>query len=380
VEVAPAEAVTDAPVPTEKEAVTSDAAKVPESAPDDLHSVVEQRNEEAEKIAVAPPQLASARIWPLFLGGVATSALGFGGALFLAKTYPQVIGIAVNPGVDQRLSDHDKRLTDLAGALAALPAPGNDPQTDNALEAAIADQKSANAKDVADLTKRLSGLETQLAALTARQDSLEASAPADGVASTAAINAATEAATSRANAAEEEAARAKAEAEAILKKSVQREALGELQSGFENGAALNGALSKLADTGISIPDDLASQAQGVPTLAALRRIFPAAARDALAASLAETAGGGVISRMTAFLRSQIGARSLTPRAGDDPDAVLSRAEAALGAGDLAVALSEIAALPDAGKARLAEWTGLAARRLAAGAAIASLAAEMGATQ
>ncbi|MGC1487099.1 MAG: hypothetical protein WA784_04835, partial [Albidovulum sp.] len=70
------------------------------------------------------------------------------------------------------------------------------------------------------------------------------------------------------------------------------------------------------------------------------------------------------------------ARSLTPRAGEDPDAILSRAEAALGTGDLKTALVEIATLPEAGRARLAEWTGLAERRLAAAAAIAALAADM----
>ena len=111
-------------------------------------------------------------------------------------------------------------------------------------------------------------------------------------------------------------------------------------------------------------------------MAALRAGFAPAARDALTASLAETAGGSFWNRTTAFLRSQTGARSLTPRAGSDPDAILSRAEAALGAGDLGAALTEVAALPPAGQARMAEWQGLAERRLAAAQAIAAMAAQV----
>lgn len=126
-----------------------------------------------------------------------------------------------------------------------------------------------------------------------------------------------------------------------------------------------------------MPEALLSQAQGVPTLAHLRQSFPAAARDALAMSLAETAGEGTTwDRLSAFLRSQTQARSLSPRAGDDPDAILSRAEAALSAGDLAAALREVEALPPTGRDRMAEWAGLAQRRLAAREALAVLSNEM----
>ena len=48
--------------------------------------------------------------------------------------------------------------------------------------------------------------------------------------------------------------------------------------------------------------------------------------------------------------------------------------------DYGWALAEIATLPDAGQARMAEWSGLAERRQAAGAAIAALEAEVSALQ
>jgi hypothetical protein len=336
--------------------------------------------EQTDRFSAYPAPQTPSRFWPMVFGGAVTAALGFGAALFLAANYPQAIGLGVNPGVAQRLSDQDKRLSDLAGALAAMPAPSDSVGTDQPLAAAVEELKAAQSTSAADVDAKIAALAQQLADLAKRQDSLTAAIPADGGASVADANAAAEAAANRAKQAEADAAKIKADAAAALQKSVQRAALGELQSAYESGAPIASALAKISETGVMVPQTLSEQAQGVPTLAALRQAFPTAARDALAASLAETAGGSVTSRLTAFLRSQTGARSLTPRAGDDPDAVLSRAEAAVGSGDLATALAEIDALPEQGRARMAEWTGLAGRRQAAGEAIKALAAEIGVSQ
>ena len=78
-------------------------------------------------------------------------------------------------------------------------------------------------------------------------------------------------------------------------------------------------------------------------------------------------------RIGAFLLAQTGARSLEPREGDDPDAVLSRAEAALAAGDLATVMTEIGTLPEAGQAEMSDWIALAEQRLAATNALGALA-------
>ena len=56
---------------------------------------------------------------------------------------------------------------------------------------------------------------------------------------------------------------------------------------------------------------------------------------------------------------------MEPREGNDPDAVLSRAEAALREGRLTDALAELEALPEEGRAELSDWAGQAANRLAA---------------
>jgi len=83
-----------------------------------------------------------------------------------------------------------------------------------------------------------------------------------------------------------------------------------------------------------------------------------------------------VSGVESFFRSQVGRRSTEPREGDDPDAVLSRAEAAVKAGDLDTALSELAALPEVGQEKLAGWYAMVDARQAALDAAAAIAAEL----
>jgi hypothetical protein len=65
-------------------------------------------------------------------------------------------------------------------------------------------------------------------------------------------------------------------------------------------------------------------------------------------------------------------RSITPRAGNDPDAVLSRAEAAIRAGQVSNALSALTALPESARTSMAEWIEQAELRQAAQLAVATL--------
>ncbi len=321
-------------------------------------------------------EVRAGRLVPMVLGGAAASLLGFGTAFLLATTYPQALGLADATGIEQRLKEHDKRLTDLTAVLNALPVGMSEAQPAVALRADLDADRAA----LAQLQQQQDGLARQIAALDER---LKAGGSMPGLGGTATADqtsAATDAVVKKAKLAEEEALRLKAEAEKMLRLASLQAALGDLRAAYESGAALDPQLVKLTNAGMTIPDALASQAQGVPTAAALREGFAPAARDALVVSLADSAEGGIWGRIGALLRGQTGARSLTPHAGTDPDAILSRAEAALGAGDLAAARAEIATLPDAGQARMAEWSGLAERRQAAGAAIAALEAEVSALQ
>ncbi|MDB2407319.1 mitofilin family membrane protein [Jannaschia sp.] len=105
--------------------------------------------------------------------------------------------------------------------------------------------------------------------------------------------------------------------------------------------------------GGDVPAVLADNAEsGLPTDQALADAFPGAARTALTqARGVQSEEGG----LTAFIRRQTGARSLEPRDGDDADAVLSRAEAAMRAGDVDTALTEVETLPPEAQDAMAGW-------------------------
>ena len=157
-------------------------------------------------------------------------------------------------------------------------------------------------------------------------------------------------------AAAQDAERLKAEAEAAVQTATTGAAMGRIRAAIEAGGPYAGAVADLTALGMQIPPDIAGLAEtGVPTLTELQRSFPAVARDALSAALRAQTATGWGDRLTAFLRTQTGARSLSPRDGTDPDAVLSRAEGLLADGDIAATLAELGTLPAAAKDVLAPW-------------------------
>lgn len=171
-------------------------------------------------------------------------------------------------------------------------------------------------------------------------------------------------------------AEVKAGAEAIAQASAHRAALLQLRGALDSGAPFQGALEALA--GLAIPAALSDHAAaGIASFQDLRDAFPDAARAALEAALQANMGESWAERVSNFLLKQTGARSLTPRDGNDPDAVLSRAEAALAEGGLAPALSEIATLPPVAQAAMADWLGRAQQRLDALQALQSLSDAVG---
>ena len=159
-----------------------------------------------------------------------------------------------------------------------------------------------------------------------------------------------------------------ADAQAAARRAAALAALSRVTAALDSGAPFAGPLADLDDAlERAVPDPLAAAAaDGVATRAELEESFAPAARAALAtARSAEGPPEAPADRVGAFLRERLGARSVAPREGDDPDAVLSRAEAALDAGDLGRALEEIAALPEAAQAELADWAEAARTRHAA---------------
>ncbi|SFD28838.1 hypothetical protein [Tropicimonas isoalkanivorans] len=216
--------------------------------------------------------------------------------------------------------------------------------------------------------REVSGLREQLDQMMARAEEMVAQA-------TTAADAAVKAASTRS---EEVLAGAQQQAEVTAEQARQvarAAAMVDIQAALETGQPYEKALAGLS--GVEVPPALADQAaEGVPTLADVLEAYPPAARAALKASLRVSNEETVEGRLTTFLRTQTGLRSLAPREGDDPDAVLSRAEAAAAEGRLHDAIDEISALPEAGQEQMADWVEMARRRADAAAAADDLAASL----
>ena len=152
-----------------------------------------------------------------------------------------------------------------------------------------------------------------------------------------------------------------------------RFAVARLRAVVETGAPYFDVISTMED----VPTELADHARtGIPTLHMLQQEFPGAARASLAASRSYSGDGTIRDRIVTFLRQATNARSLTPREGDSADAILSRAEASVGEGDLLAALAELATLPHAARPAMADWIAKAEFRLAVLGAIDVLAGGM----
>ena len=114
-------------------------------------------------------------------------------------------------------------------------------------------------------------------------------------------------------------------------------------------------------------------------MATLRDRFPDAAHAAIRASIVASAGDGIMARSRAFLEAQVASRSLTPKEGTSPDAVLSRMEDRLRNDDLKGVLAEAESLPSEAAQAMADWLDAARRRAGAVEAVASLDASAPAT-
>ncbi|MGI3169815.1 hypothetical protein ACRARG_11710 [Pseudooceanicola sp. C21-150M6] len=289
----------------------------------------------------------------LILGGVLAAVVGFVAA-FLSG---MVTVSGPDMAVISRLDRHQSLIDDLAGRIETDAGPDLAP-----LEQSLAD----NTATLDDLTTRMAALETRISDLDATVAALPADTGAgDGGAlaenyraEIETLRQAMQAQRSDIEAMVEEAGQIKAAAAAETAKTEARAALVQISAALENGESFAEPLADLRNAGSQIPPALAENVDGVPTLAALRDMFPGAARQALAVSR-----GTGNSSVGDFFRTQLGVRSLEPREGSDPDAILSRAEAALSGGDIATSLSEVDTLPEAARSEFSSWIAAARTRL-----------------
>lgn len=140
--------------------------------------------------------------------------------------------------------------------------------------------------------------------------------------------------------------------------------LSELAKALDSGAPFGGALDTLRSGGLDIPQALVMSAdKGVVPMAALKTSFSSAAHTALKASIKSQEPTGLGDKLGLFLKSQVTVRSLEPKEGSDPDAVLSRVQGFLNDDNLAAAIEQASTLPDAAKSSISDWLDNANTRL-----------------
>ncbi|WP_340299993.1 COG4223 family protein [Roseobacter sp. HKCCD5988] len=335
--------------------------------------------------APAAPPLPKPRnsVWPMVLGGGLAAGLGFVTASLLPSAEP-------SNDIAARLSaieaTQDELRAGLAGQgaatvdLAPLEAGLADLRTDlDAVSVPQVDLTPITAKldaldaDLAAQANALSDLQSRIAMLEARPEGIDVSLlGANGVAldqQIATLQALVDSQRGALEAVSEDAETELAALRETITSEVARlqasSAIVRLTLAMESGAPFAAALSDAeAGSGISAPALLHAAAEtGLVRLSQLRTEFASFARDALPIALRETAGDTMSARVGAFLQGQIGGRSLSPRDGDDPDAILSRAQGAVDQGDLSLSLAELSALPAPAQAVFSDWVAQVEARL-----------------
>jgi hypothetical protein len=361
--------ITDTPIdPEASDVPDAKETRIPDASDDsEIRPAVESPTADQQAANPSPSPQKSGGFLPMLLGGAVAAGLGYG-AHYLQTTQPPAPDAeltalqseiaelramvaqgpdlsaleaqiaALEPSAAPDLSAVDAALDDLRGQIAALPEPVAAPEVDlGPLEQGLAALQSAYAP----LPEQIAGLQAEMADLRAL--------------ATAEIE----------------------QAEAAVDSALAQSGLDRIAAALVTGAPFAEATAQLRDAGVALPDPVAeSAAQGVQTLEALQESFGDAARAAISASLQTAPADSTTEKLGNFFRAQIGARSLAPREGDDPDAVTSRAGAALEAGDLAAALGELSALPEDGRAAMVDWLNAAQTRLDVEAALDTLQADL----
>jgi len=322
----------------------------------------DQKSEQVYEPYIPPVDPAPAQkspLGPMILGGAVCAVLGFGAAVLTQQSsplWPQ------DPAVAELTAKTDGAVADLQtqiDAIAARPA-GDVMQSDlTPMRDAVA-QLSGLEQTIADLAERVSALE---------QATIEAAIPDDLIAKyrseVESISALLESQRGELNTFMQDAKAKADQAAEIAKNTLAGGALDRIATALDTGSEFVQAMQDYEQAiGAAAPDALASlAADGVVTLQVLSQDYADVARAALAAARAEMDQGQGMAKVTNFLKNQFNARSVVPKSGDDPDAVLSRAEQALRDGDLAAAMDEISKLGPRAQATMSDWIAAAQARL-----------------
>ena len=304
---------------------------------------------------------------PMVLGGVIAAVIGFGGAVYFGDQ------LGLGADTDAALSEMTAKLEAQDDALAALNEKlAKTVDVSNGAQAASVEAAALVAKMeevLSAYTTELGTVSEAVATLEARLTEIEKRPLSEG------LNAAAIAAYERevkdlkdlVAAQKAEAAELKDKADLSAKAALARSSVTRIVAALESGAPYRAAVVDLrSSTGEGVAAVLEDHADsGVITLSALIESYPEAARAALARVREDKVDVGTGNKLGNFLKTQFGARSVEARDGTDTDAILSRAEAALKAGDLAAALSELDTLAEGPKTVMADWVAQAQTRAAA---------------
>ncbi|MEM9794918.1 MAG: mitofilin family membrane protein [Pseudomonadota bacterium] len=345
--------------------VVSDGDGEVTSGDDTVHDRSDQSPEPAALAPAPPPTVVERRgpgVIALVFGGLIAGGIGW-----VVATYgPQTGGAVQNDGriaaleqeiaalqsgsgsttptdlsgMESTIAEQADRLDALAARVETLETTGGaSDQASGASTAAVGGGPGLDA-----LRTDLDGLQDDVAALAGLSQTIEGvrSELSDRIS---ALEGRIGEVAAEADTAEERAARAARDT-----------AINQIVLALDTGQPYAEPLAVLDDA----PSELAASAEdGVPAFSTLAADFPDVAREALRVSRSGETGGSLGSLAGRLLN----ARSVEPREGDDPDAILSRAEAALRASDLSGALTELDALPGEALDVMAGWIDRAETRL-----------------
>ncbi|UWP92187.1 hypothetical protein K3X13_14395 [Aliiroseovarius crassostreae] len=370
--------------PMAKPSTKPSAKNTPQATAEKDEKAAEEKpraSSDQQKTPDAAPSRSST-VLPLLFGGALAAVIGFGAARY-PDQWPFVMGPVEDP-LATALATQGQQLEALEAASRQQAETLASLQADNSLDVA----RGEISGEFAQLRTQLEAMSSQLSALENRLHTVEKLPQGSGMEAAAAAAAAYErelqqmrqmldAELAKITDARADAKTLEQNAAEAAKAAGARAALARVLAALDTGRPFGDALFDLSQqAGIEAPVALSKVAEkGVPTLVALQSAFPEAARAALDAAVRSAVAAGEMDRVSAFFRLQLGTRSLSPKEGADPDAILSRAEAALKSGQLEAALAELATMPEAGQPALGDWIAAATTRkdaLTAGDALAQL--------
>lgn len=336
-----AEEIDAEPVAEEAEPVAEEPVKDPEERPaPPVHNVPEHHDTASNSV-----------ILPAILGGLIAAGLGFGAAYYFIPRF--------DPVMVETMNTNEAAIADLRSQLDGIESPEDiAPLTEqvNALSGQVSDQFASLDERIASFEERLVTLEKQPSGDGTLQDAALEAYQAELDTLRAQVEEQASAAFEQLESTREEAAAIEEAALLAARNAKARAALAQIRSSLDTGEPMTTALSELSEVlGEPTPDALAAVAEGVPTLAKLQGDFPPAARQALSDARSDGTSGETSGAFGSFLREQLNVRSVAPRDGDDADAILSRAEAALKEGQLETAIAEVSSLPDVAAGPLSGW-------------------------